>query len=267
MSVDDLDDLFPPKPKPLRLLYFDVETAPMLAFIWRLKTDYVGTHMLEHESFLLSWAARWSDGNKVLSGVLTPAEAKAQDDSRIVKSLSQLIRKADYVVAHNGDRFDLPVVNGRVLVNGLDPLGNVQSIDTLKVARASFKLASNKLDYLAGLLGVGHKHGTSFDLWRQCYAGHGPSLKKMVAYNKQDVVLQEEVFWALVPYAKTLPRLVEFVEWRQEACPYCGSDSRTKTGLHRTKAGSAQKYVCDDCGREHRHWQTIGNKKAGSIGL
>ena len=90
--------------------------------------------MLEHDIFLLSYAAKWSDGTKVLSGVLTPGEARGQDDSRIVKSLAHLMKQADYLVAHNGDRFDLPMVNNRLLGNRLDPIGHVQPTDTLKPA-------------------------------------------------------------------------------------------------------------------------------------
>jgi len=261
--VGDYAGLFP---RSLKLLFFDVETAPMLAFIWRLRTEYVGTHMLEHDTFLLSWAAKWSDETKLHSGVLTPSEAKGQDDSRIVKSLSQMMRQADYVVAHNGDRFDLPMVNGRLLLNGLEPV-QVQTIDTLKLARSSFRLASNKLDYLAKTLGFAGKHDTGFDLWRSCYQGHGPSLKRMVEYNRNDVVLLEQVFGALKPYVKNLPRLVDAGEWRQDVCPSCGSDRRTKDGFHRTKVNTFQRFKCSDCKRHYRAWQAVGSKKVGTVGL
>ena len=271
MSPDDIDTLVgevvKPKPKSVRLLFYDIETAPMLAFIWQLKTDYVGPAMLEHDIFLLSYAAKWSDGTKVQSGVLTPSEARGQDDSRIVKSLAHLMKQADYLVAHNGDRFDLPMVNNRLLVNGLDPIGHVQTIDTLKLARTTFRFASNRLDYLAKLLGFGGKHHTSFDLWRRCYQGHGPSLKKLVDYNRHDVVLLEQVFEALRPHVKNLPRLVDVGEYRQEACPSCGSDERKKDGYHRTKVNTFQRYRCLACGRRYRGWQAIGSKKSGSIGL
>ena len=238
----------------------------MLAFIWRLKTEYVGTHMLEHDTFILSWAAKWSDGTKVMSGVLTPTEAKAQDDSRIVNTLAQLMNKADYVVAHNGDRFDLPMVNGRLMLNGLDPI-HAQTIDTLKIARGSFRLASNKLGYLADMLGFTGKHDTSFGLWRDCYAGKGAALKQMVDYNRQDVVVLEDVFHALKPYAKNLPRLVDPTEHRGTTCPSCGSDQRKKDGFYRTKVNTFQKYRCSTCLRPSRDWQAIGSKKSGTVGL
>lgn len=262
--MSDYDTLFP---RQLRLLFYDIETAPMLAYIWQLKTEYVPPAMVEHDTFLLCWSAKWSDSDKVLSGKLTRKEALGQDDSRIVTGLADLLRQADYAVAHNGDRFDLPMVNNRMLALDLPPVGNVQTIDTLKLARQSFRLASNKLDYLARLLGHGGKLPTGFDLWRRAYHGDTKALAELLTYNKHDVVLLERVFQALIPHVKTLPRLVEMVEWRMEACPTCGSKNRVKDGYHRTKVSTFQRYRCKQCGRRHRDWQSIGSHRSGTIGL
>jgi hypothetical protein len=263
--VGDYQDLFP---KRLRLLFYDIETAPMLAWIWQAKTEYVASSMTEGDDrFLLCWSAKWSDDTRVLSSRLTQKEAKTQDDSRVVHELADLMRQADYVVAHNGNRFDYKRVNARLLLNRLQPLGNVQAIDTLSIARSSFDLPYNNLNYLAEKLGFGRKFSTNFDLWRRCYFGDVPSLKEMEAYNRQDVVLLEHVFHAMAPYAKTLPRLVDAAEWREELCPYCGSKDREKAGLYRTKVNTFQKYQCGNCAREYRGWQAIGSKKAGTVGL
>lgn len=264
--MGEYDDLYP---KPVRLLYYDIETAPLLTFLWSLRQKHHSAEMVEADTFLLSWAAKWSDGETVHSRVLSPGEAKTQDDSRLVGELAELVKKADYVVAHNGDRFDLPMLNGRLLTLGMDPVGAVQSIDTLKLARSTFRLASNKLDYLAQTLGLGEKHTTDFDLWRQCYRGDKKALSRMVDYNRNDVVLLERVFHALKPHVKGLPRLWDATDWRQEFCPACGSKEKVKDGFHRTKANTFQRYRCrnSECGRRYRSWQAVGGKKSGSIGL
>lgn len=263
--MGDFEDLFP---KRVRLLFYDIETAPMLAWIWQAKTEYVPASMTEGDDrFLLCWSAKWSDENRVHSARLTQKEARSQDDSKVVSSLAELMRQADYVVAHNGNRFDYKRVNARLLVNRLKPLGSVQMIDTLSIARQSFDLPYNNLNYLAEKLGFGSKFSTSFDLWRRCYFGDVPSLKEMEAYNRQDVILLEHVFHAMAPYAKTLPRLVDAADWRDELCPYCGSKEREKTGVHRTKMNNYPKWCCGNCGREYRGWRGIGSKKMGSSGL
>lgn len=265
--MNDFGDLYP---KPLRLLFYDIETAPMLSFHWEPKVDYVAAPMVESDDrFLLCWSAKWSDDTKVIAGRLTQKEARAQDDARIVTGLADLMRSADYVVAHNGNRFDYKRVNARLLIDRLTPLGNVQMIDTLSIARTSFDLPYNNLNYLAQKLGFGKKLSTSFDLWRSAYYGEVSALKEMEAYNRQDVVLLEHVFHAMAPYAKTLPRLVDAVEWRQELCPYCGSQDRKSDGFHRTKVSTYPKYRCRNvnCQREYRGWQAVGSKKPASVGL
>ena len=239
----------------------------MLAFVWQQKVDWIPHGQLVTEKFMLSWSAKWSDEDKVRSGVVTSTEAKNQDDSRIVGSLARLLRKADYAIAHNGDRFDLPTVNGRLLLNDLPPLGSVQTIDTLKIARQSFNLTSNKLDYLAQRLGFEGKQSTTFDLWRRCFYGETKALKEMQEYNKHDSILLEHVFHALKPYAKKIPRLVDATEWRQELCPYCGVRERKVDGYHRTNVNTYPKYRCRGCQRNYRGYQSIGSKHAATVSI
>lgn len=264
-SVGDYDSLYP---KRVRLLFYDIETAPLLSYHWAARTDYIGhTFRVDDDRMVLCWSAKWSDGQKVHSKRVTKSEALAQDDERIVAALADLMREADYVIAHNGNRFDYKRVNTRLLVNRLAPLGNVQTIDTLLLARQSFDLPWNRLDYLAQKLGFGGKIETDFELWRRAVHGDVAALKELESYNRRDVVLLEHVFHAMTPYVKTLPRLVDAAEWREELCPYCGSEKRKKAGYYRTKVNTFPKWRCRDCGREYRGWQAVGSMKAGSIGL
>lgn len=235
-----------------RILLFDIENAPMLSYIWQLRTDYVSPTFVTKRSFLLSWAAKWADQKTVKSDVLDTHEAKRQDDRRIVKSLGDLVRQADIVVAHNSDRFDVPVLAGRLLQLDEEPLGPVRTIDTLKLAKRTFKLASNRLDFIARAVGVETKIDTSFDLWERCYRGESNALKQMRRYNKQDVVVLEQVFDRLKPHAKGLPRLVDGGYEGERVCPYCGEESLQKRGYHRTNASTFQRWHCQECGRWSR---------------
>lgn len=233
-----------------RILFFDIETAPMLAYIWQAKTEYVGTHQIQHETFMLSWAAKWEDTKKVYGQVLTPEQAVAQDDEGLVEDLADLIRQADVVVGHNLNRFDIPMLNNRLFLLGLEPLGPVRTVDTLTLARKSFRLASNKLDWLAEQLGLGNKIGTSFSLWDRCYRGDPAALKAMLKYNRKDVTLLQDVYERMLPYVKGLPRLVDATARDAAACPSCGSDDLTPDGVYRTNASTFPRYRCEAC---HRH--------------
>jgi hypothetical protein len=244
-----LDTLQVAPTRPLKVLLYDIETSPMAAYIWHPTDQYVPMDRLIHDKYLLTWSAKWWGESKVHSGVIDPDEARDRDDSRIVAELGELIRQADFVVAHNGDRFDVPVLNARLLQLGLDPLGNPRQIDTLKLAKKNLKVAYNKLDYLGEYLGVGRKIDTDFQLWLDCMAGVPAAIKKMAKYNRQDVLLLEKVFDALLPYVKNLPRLVEATEIGQSGCPSCGSKDLHRAGYHRTNASTFFRWQCQTCRR------------------
>lgn len=235
------------KPENLRVLIYDLETAPLLAHIWHPTDDYVAHDRLIHDSFLLTWAAKWHGEKKLYTGVLNDSEAKNQDDSRIVKDLAALIREADFLVAHNADKFDVPMFNNRLLALGLEPMGPKRTIDTLKLAKKNFRLAYNKLDYLGEFLGLGRKIKTDFDLWRACYHGDEKALAKMSRYNRRDVVLLEQVYDMLLPYVNWLPRMVQPEVNEQFACPTCGSADLTRRGQYHTNVSTFWRFQCKSC--------------------
>lgn len=245
----------------MKILIWDIENAPGEAYFWRAKTEWIGPHMVIKQPFMLSYAAKWQDGRKILSGVVTPEEALARDDSRIVADLAGLLRESDKAVAHNGDGFDIPILNSRILINDLEPLGMVQTIDTLKLARKSFSLTHNSLNAVAQVLGIPGKLDTSFSLWEACVAGDEKALAKMVRYNRQDVVVLQEIYERLVPHVKGLPRLVDGDFQNERVCVQCAGESIRKDGFYRTNAGSYQRWRCNDCGACMRERTALKAKK------
>lgn len=234
-----------------KVLFLDIETAPLLAHIWHPRQEFTGREMLiESESFLLTWAARFRGQKKIRSMRLTKEEALEQDDSRVVAGLADLVRQADVVVAHNGDRFDIRHLNARLLLNDLEPLGPVESIDTLKWSQRTFKLSFHRLDYLGEVLGVGRKvKHPGFSMWRRAYQGDVESLKTMERYNRGDIELLEAVFEKLLPYAKGAPRLHLADGF---ACSYCGSENIQRRGYHTTAVHTYARYRCHECQRYSR---------------
>ena len=248
-----------------RILYFDIETAPLLAHVWQAKTEYIGSHAFVHDTFMLSWAAKYNDRKTIRSGVLSSHEARSQDDIRIVSDLADVLRDADIVVGHNIARFDVPKLNSRLLLNDLEPLGPLRMVDTLQLARRSFKLVSNKLDYLAQMLGVGSKISTSFDLWLRCYHGDDKALREMARYNRGDVKIQEAVYEALLPHVKGLPRTADPESGDDRRCPHCATDSLVKRGFYHTNASTFQRWYCQQCRRYTRSRQAEKNAKFSTV--
>jgi hypothetical protein len=250
-------------PLPHRVLFFDLETSPAIANVWRAKTEYVPMDMMLAEPFIINWGAKWGHQTRVISGLVTPEEARARDDSRIVADLADIIRQADAVVAHNGSRFDLPVFNGRLIKYGLEPLGPVRMIDTLTLSRNAFGLVYHKLDYLGEYLGLGRKIKTDIDLWKGCVAGDQAALNQMKRYNRQDVLLLEKVFEAMKPYVKYLPRLFDAAREEERVCPFCGSEDLMARGFYRTQASTFAKLQCNKCARYSRYRTVARLKKIG----
>jgi hypothetical protein len=123
------------------------------------------------------------------------------------------------------------------------------TIDTLKKARAKFRLPSNRLDYLGGLLVGERKLSTGFGLWRDIVLHKSDtSMRQMVDYCKNDVILLERVFDEIAPYIESVTSVATYAS----DCPECGS-SRTGVRTKRKRASGvvALTFACRDCGKHH----------------
>jgi len=175
------------------------------------------------------------------------------NDKVIMESMWKMLDEADVVIAHNGDRFDVPTLNGRFLLHGMKPPSSFVTIDTLKIARRRFKLTSNKLDFLANYLGLGKKVETGgFELWRAIIEDKcTKSFNKMVEYCEHDTWLLEQVYLKLAPWDNKSPVMYLSEVDDKPLCNICGSDKLHKKGFYRTKTQIFQKYQCQ-CGHNQR---------------
>lgn len=246
-----LDEATIPEALPLRVLLFDIETAPLHSYHWRVWKENVSPDQLQNRTWMICWAAKWADQKKLRGDTVTGAEARAEDDARVVASLAELIRGADFIVGHNVDRFDLPQLNTRLLDLRLEPLPPVKTVDTLKVAKKAFSFTYNRLSYLADFLGFDGKQHMEMGDWLASTKGDDRALWKMLRYCRQDVRVLEDVWETLRPYAKGLPRMVDAHHEMQHACPSCGASREhvVPAGWHRTNASNFARYRCEKCGR------------------
>ena len=97
-----------------KILIFDIETAPLRAYVWRLLKNNVNLDHIISEWFCLAWSAKWLYSKEIEKGVLTSEEALKQDDSRIIKDLWKLVNQADIIIAYNGEAFDIPKIKLKV---------------------------------------------------------------------------------------------------------------------------------------------------------
>ena len=253
-----------------KILLIDVETAPMKAYVWRRWKQNVGDSQVISRWFMLSWSAKWLFNDRMASARLTGKEAKEQNDKRIIGDIWHLLDEADIVIAHNGERFDVPQINARFIVHGLKPTRPYQQIDTLKVARKQFDFDGNGLDNLANIFGIEGKIQTSFDLWDRCMNGNDSALREMESYNCQDVLLLEELYLKIRPWIKSHPNLGLFVDAEKPVCSSCGSFDVKPKGDYVTTVGMYQTYVCGDCGaysRERTSHTSKEKRKSLLVGI
>ena len=238
-----------------KILVFDIETAPGEYFAWRTGKNFISHQNEIMRPFMLGWAAKWLYDSNVMSDICTPKEAIAGDDSRVGRSIWQLFNEADIVIAHNGDKFDLPWLNSVWILAGIQPPKPYQSIDTYQVVRArkkGFNFASNRLDYLGQLERGRGKIETNYDLWKRCKRGEREALDEMERYNREDVLLLEEVYLWLRPWIRSHPNMGLYGEGDGSVCANCGGEHLDWGGFYDTPAGRYSAYRCVDCGAPGR---------------
>jgi DNA polymerase elongation subunit (family B) len=228
----------------------DIETAPHLAAVWGLYEQNVAINQIIKPGYTLSWAAKWHGQSKLyFDSVLSGHE-------KMIKGIYALLEESDAVCHYNGTKFDIPTLNKEFLLMGLTPPAPSAQIDLLKVARSRFRLASNKLDYVAQQLGLGKKlEHKGFDLWLQCMAKDKKAWKTMEAYNKQDVKLLELVYDRLLPWIKHHPNLSVFNG--APVCPNCASKRSHRRGFEFLRGSKYTRFQCQDCGTWHRDSKSI----------
>ena len=228
--------------KKAKILLFDIETSPNLAYVWGRYEQNVLDYEKEWEIICFAW--KWL-GEKKIYDISMRGK---RDDRTVVQKLWKLFDQADIVIAHNGDKFDQKKARARFLYHGMTPPSSHQSIDTVKVSRRYFNFNSNKLDELGRHLGLGRKvHTGGFQLWLGCMQNDSKAWKKMIKYNRKDVSLLEKVYLKLRPWMDIHPNRA-VIEERPDACPKCGGKRLQSRGIQKTRTQAYRQFQCQSCG-------------------
>jgi DNA polymerase elongation subunit (family B) len=239
-------------------MFFDIETSPNIVLSWRigsrinLNTDNI---IDERKIICICWKYEGEDN------VYSLTWDKNQDDKSMLEAFIEEMVEADEVIGHNGDRYDIPWIRTRAIMQGLKFPPYVKSLDTLqKVRNNGFNFNSNKLDYLAEvLLGERKMETGGFKLWKSIVLDDcDESMAKMVDYCEKDVVLLEKVFHKLHNYIKPSTHVGAHLHDTKESCPGCGDLKATYVKETRTNAGTASHLLqCGGCGRTYKVSNTV----------
>lgn len=223
-----------------KILFFDIETAPLKAHLWSMWQQGVGLNQIEADWFMLSFCCKWAHSDEVFYYDQRNAE-NIEDDYELVLKLWHFLNEADVVVGQNSKRFDVKKANSRFILNGLPKPSTYRQVDTMEIAKRNFGFTSNRLEYMTDKLCTDykkskHKKFHGHELWSECLKGNLEAWLEMEDYNRLDVLSLEELYNVLSSWDNTLPNydvyvddILDMSEWE-------------KAGFHYSNLGKYQKY-------------------------
>lgn len=235
------------KPK---VLFFDIETSPCLAWVWKTGKQYIDYKQLkESQLFNIICICYKFEGDKKVGSL--DWGYKEQNSSKMVEEFGKIAETADIIIGHNADRFDIRQINTQRLLNEQAPIAWPTSEDTLKQLRKYFYLPSYSLDYVSKLLTGSGKDKMEFQDWINIVERKDEkSFTKMIKYCKNDVLKLEEVFEQIKVYCKPKAHAGIIIGNGKHSCERCGSLRFRLDGMRYTARGSRQSYECMDCGKK-----------------
>lgn len=238
-----------------KILVIDVETRMGEAYIWRMWEEVRNIEMITKPVTILSWAAKWVDEEHTFFD-----SVHRNTREGMLENLWKLLDEAEVVVGWNSNRFDLRHINAEFLEMGFGPPSPYRKVDLQQHLRRQMKFMSNKLDYVAQILGLGRKlEHEGLGLWIKCLAGNKQAWATMEEYNIHDVELTEQVFHkvrAWLPY--TVNQSIE----GGHCCPECGNVDLQARGVRRTLTRLYDRWWCSACDTWSQSVSARKDKKA-----
>ncbi len=241
-----------------RIAVLDIERqSAVVDGVWELKQNgYISPNNLLEPARTICLAWKWLDQPKINFA----AEWNGGHDN-MVQIAHAVLDEADYVIGWNSKGFDCRHLRTEFIKSGLKPPSPHRDIDLMLTAKRNFGFMSNRLSYVAEELGAGQKLETGgANLWRTLRYGKGAELKKaqtlMEQYNKQDVLLTEQVYDIMLPWVDGLN--IPLYENKSEVCcSNCGSDAIHYRGIQVAATRSYQRFQCQNCGKWGRETKSV----------
>ncbi len=239
-----------------KILFYDIESTPLKAYIWQLGKQVVRHNQLDKDYArygIICITYCWNDGE--------PAKCidwgyEEQDTAKVVEAFDKIAATADLVVGKNSTKFDNKMVNAARMFGGLpgNPSWTKYTDDLETQMRRHFRLPSQALDYISGELGLGGKIKMEFQDWIDIVEKHPKrgriALKKMCGYGLKDIEDTRTLWNKLSEHfePKYNMNIVLNVNKGEQVCKWCGSHNLANRGSARyTPTCAWQEYRCLDC--------------------
>jgi ribosomal protein S27AE len=247
-----------------RIATLDIETSPIVAYVWGLWKVNIGLNQIVQEWSVMSYCYKPLGGKIVYDD--TSKKANPRDDRDLMAGLHALLCETDIVIAQNGKAFDMKKINARFIELGFPPLPPIKVIDTLLIAKDVAKFTSNRLEWLSKHLTdtpkYSHSEFPGMELWTECLNGNPKAWKVMKKYNCIDVPGTEELYLKLRPYMQGHPNVAAYYDDDAMRCPRCGSTHLTALDKPAyTQTGQYIRYQCGECFGFARSRYTLNSKR------
>lgn len=241
----------------MRILHFDLETAPSLVYTWSLFKPMIGHNQIVESSRVICASYQWHDEDKVRF-------VSEHHDGRkeMLNTLWNLIDEADIVCGYNIAGFDNGWLSSEFIAEGFPPPSPVQVIDLYQIIKRHTKFPSKKLAYVAPrLLSDSKVTHAGFDMWTGCMAGDEKSWRMMKKYAVKDTELLKPLYMMLRPWMKNHPNIALDAHDDQVRCPTCSSTDIQRRGYSYTNASRFQRYRCNECGKWSKYRTRVSSNE------
>jgi len=130
------------------------------------------------------------------------------DDKALVKAIRDALVKYDIWVTWNGILFDVPVLNGRLIFHGLEPLPPTMHIDAMyKATGGSVRIGRRSLDSVSKYFDVDNKKTPlNVRTWDKAMSGDADAYELIAEHCHADVLVTRDVFNVLKPQVRRVER-------------------------------------------------------------
>lgn len=234
-----------------KILFIDIETAPMLAYVWGTFDQNVALNQIKSDWHLLSFAAKWAGDKKIIYSDQRN-EKNIENDKKLLEQIWKLLDECDIAVGQNIKSFDKKKINARFLAHGMSPPSSYKVIDTLSIAKKNFALTSFKLEYMSKNFNeqyqkLSHNSFPGFSLWTECLKGNKKAWNEMKTYNEYDILSLEELYNKLIVWDNSTNFSV-YTDDHDYLCS-CGSTEFINKGYQYTNGGKFRRFKCKTCGK------------------
>lgn len=237
-----------------KVLVYDIETSRIKVDTWWTGKQYINHTQLRSEPTIISIAWKWVGADKVYSLTWD----KDHCDKEMMVKFLEVYNTASMVIGQNNNSFDNKWINTRAAKHNLMVDRFVKSFDIYRMAKRYFRLPSYSMAYMAKYFGLTLKQShEGMHMWDMIEYGNNSEkkeyLKKMVDYNKGDIVTTEELYLTLKPYFGSVQNKAVQMGKPKWGCSSCGDLNVSHKKTIFTEMGWIQRVlVCNECDHQFK---------------